>query len=461
MTQLKENHVMKTHIKQFILANSLIGLIALAGTANAEIMSVTVGSSQPFDGANGYQYVEAIMNGTVERDDGTLGHYSVPVILIHPDDGGNGAAVVDIVNTTLIQSGWINEWLIGPYGLVTTGDYLFEEGYTYLGVQWDKQTTDAFGPTPTEGGNHLAYGSIEEFEDAFEILRDAARFLRDPVAFDGFTLPASVDVVISAGYSQSGTVQNAMVRQGEDYADEELLFDGHVVGVAGSNCNDLDGSFPGFSLCDSSPPDDGARIITIEAQTDVEFFEFFASPLTRFPENPNYRRYELAGVSHIPKVYAVFHPAQNPADPSPVFRGAYQNLLAWTLWDIPAPPSIFLDGTINPDGSLDTVYDNDGNIAGGLRLPHMAAPLGTYTGMWFAGELIFELISGEFIPFDDADLAERYPNPGSYVSRVAQAAESLFEDRYIIESDRDAFVTAAAQSDIGKRSDRRPTLNLP
>jgi response regulator RpfG family c-di-GMP phosphodiesterase len=47
-------------------------------------------------------------------------------------------------------------------------------------------------------------------------------------------------------------------------------------------------------------------------------------------------------------------------------------------------------------------------------------------------------------------IEERYRHHGQYVSRVARAADRLVRQRFLLEEDAQAFIKAAAESDIGK-----------
>jgi hypothetical protein len=70
----------------------LLALRLLGGEASAQVTSVTVDSSRPYEEGSGYTYVEATMRGTVQRPDGSSGSYAVPMILIYPPAGGNGSS---------------------------------------------------------------------------------------------------------------------------------------------------------------------------------------------------------------------------------------------------------------------------------------------------------------------------------------------------------------------------------
>ena len=110
--------------------------------------------------------------------------------------------------------------------------------------------------------------------------------------------------------------------------------------------------------------------------------------------------------------------------------------------------------------------DADGNDVAGIRLPDVAVPLATYSG-WnvraaaFAGDdlcdaagqkIDFAQTKAERLAAGDPRLSieERYPNHGKYVSAVAQAANSLLRQRFLLDEDVEQIVDAAAESNIGK-----------
>jgi len=445
--------------------------ISMGGSEEARgPVSVTIDALRPFEEADGYTYIEATMRGTVERDDGSEGGYSVPIVLVYPDDGGNGVGVVDWLNTITLHFGGFaasaEEWTPSRYALYTTEDYLFESGFTYVGVQWDKAVTEYFGSSAPDGAeeqSHLIYGTIEQAEDAFEILRHAADFLRDPSALEGAGDLSAVDAVLSFGISQTGALQMEFMSRGENLRNGDLVYDGHLLGKVGLLCLTPRNEPPAYAVsapCDGPPVEDGAKVIHVAAQGDVE--AFFYAGRSRFPENPDWRQYELAGVSHLPVALSPgLDENQNPVSSQPVFRAAFANLARWVTEDIAAPPSRFLEGTLNPDGTFDTDLDEDGNARGGLRLPHMereadgtlaGAPLGTYSGKNPDADPQAEVlrwIGGHFEPFADEEIAERYPDHETYVRRVARAADHLFEAGYILEEDRDAYVREAENISIG------------
>lgn len=108
------------------------------------------------------------------------------------------------------------------------------------------------------------------------------------------------------------------------------------------------------------------------------------------------------------------------------------------------------------------VTDADGNELGGVRLPDVAVPLGTYLG-WnvrddgFApGELCF--LFGSFIPFAKTEverkanndprlsLQERYGTKAQYVAQVRSSAEALVTSGLILEEDVARYVFFASNT---------------
>jgi len=467
-----------------------LALTLALGLASAEVASVTVDASEPFEKVRGYTYVEATMHGIVTREDGSVGAYAVPLVLIFPDDGGNGVGVVDVPNSVFH---WGTGFVPDPDGTLqltrqATDGFLFDEGYTYASVQWNKEVTDLFADDPGAADqNHLASGSIERTSDAWHILRDAAGFLRDPsplVGLDGRG-PAVVDTVLSSGYSQTGTLMQAFVFGGENAVGGEIAFDGHLIGTGGFSCGLVldegtaanDAAVPLWDTvpCDpgAAPPADGSVSVAIITEATAGFL---GAP--RFAEEPaHWRQYELAGVAHTnpaitPDGPLMLSENRNPVVHVPVFRAALANLARWASDGEPAPPSVHLAGEVDPEtGGLVPEVDDDGNALGGLRLPHMAhevdgrskgAPLGTYTGLnpahldafleppsldTFAG--VLTSIGGTFTPFGEDELRSRYPDHEAYVERVRRAADHLLAGGYILEADRDAYIREAERHPLG------------
>ena len=140
---------------------------------------------------------------------------------------------------------------------------------------------------------------------------------------------------------------------------------------------------------------------------------------TRNTTNPNWRQYEMAGISHLPEpILSLGLPNQNTGDARPLFRAAFNNLTRWTHGkhrNKPPAARYFMGGVDATDAFIPTM-DADGHFAGGLRLPHVVsevhgrvagAPLGNHAPLNPLGLdpfHAFVFLSGTFARFSDEEL---------------------------------------------------------
>ena len=147
---------------------------------------------------------------------------------------------------------------------------------------------------------------------------------------------------------------------------------------------------------------------------------------------------------------------QNPVSFRPVFKAMLHNLVEWIISGTAPPDSIYIAGTVDGEGKVNFTTDADGNVKGGLRLPHMptvlwngeraGAPLDVYGGLdpdYWRPLNLTAWLGGTFTPFSDQEIAARYPDTVDYVQLVRNAAASLLADRYILKEDYDAYIQAA------------------
>jgi len=103
--------------------------------------------------------------------------------------------------------------------------------------------------------------------------------------------------------------------------------------------------------------------------------------------------------------------------------------------------------------------DADGNDVGGVRLPELAVPLGTFTGWNISVPPLPDLrylagLVGSFEPFSrsrrdrtrDArpSIDERYSSRDDYLERVSDAIDHLIRQRFALSADRQAMLRRAA-----------------
>src|SRR4026207_689988 len=323
-----------------VATGALIALTLAPIRVEATITSVTVNASRNYENARGYTYAEITVHGTVDRADGSLGVYAVPAVLIYPRHRrANRVGVVDWVNSAYYHFfPATTELGTFQFTLLATEHYLFDEGYTYVSIQWDKAVTEIFGPAaPVDGQTHthLLYGSIDRGADAWEILLDAARLLKDPSVYPGNDGPRPVATVLSSGYSQGAGAQLELLAEG---LDPHRVYDGHLIQMIGLACFkrvDIAPHFGFFGDCSPLPTNgQHAPVIVLASESDMVIFHPTVlgfgknSFFTRNPTDPNWRQYEMAGISHLPEpTLSLGLPNQKtadarrltraPADPSP------------------------------------------------------------------------------------------------------------------------------------------------
>ena len=201
------------------------------------------------------------------------------------------------------------------------------------------------------------------------------------------------------------------------------------------------------------------------------------------PDDP-YRRYEIAGASHLNQWALSLSP--NPEDmvkagitkpppnckefatygvtdfPSQYFMsGAFANLDAWVRSKTVPPrvPRIQLEPA--PEGAkpsfpptVPVKLDKYGNAVGGLRSPYVDVPTGTYhvystpANPNSPDSVLFCSLVGYKVPFKKELLKELYPTHESYVEKVNAQAERLVKERLITKSDGQKIRDEAAKAAI-------------
>jgi hypothetical protein len=106
--------------------------------------------------------------------------------------------------------------------------------------------------------------------------------------------------------------------------------------------------------------------------------------------------------------------------------------------------------------------DTNGNDIGGIRLPHVAVPLGTFTGWNYTVPRLANLdylggLVGSFIPFERTradreasrdprpSIAETYRTKEIHLDRVRNAAEALVAQRFVRREDIEALLEDSAR----------------
>jgi hypothetical protein len=458
----------------------------LGSEASAANPTVTVEYQADAGTFNGLQYVfiEGTMSGTVTRADNTTGTYKVPLVMFYPRSGGNSVGIVELTNSgfhlfersdtgELLACGRGDEFeecqnhnyrvfekLLTNFAIIAGESYLWRQGYAYMGLQWNKMVTDQMGDNPPDGlvRRRNAYGTIERSSDTIEITLDGARWMRNPSAFTGGApAVAAQGHIIGYGYSNGAFVYKTILNaNGNKEANGSLIYDGVFAYATGAICWEfLDDApwFGTFQICPGPPVTDGAKVLSVDTQTDIEvlggaFARDFA--LGTDDAEPNFARWEVAGISHVAarmldQTYKGTD-RQNTADPFPVQRAAFYHLTRWIKQDIAPPATVHINGSVDDEGNWTTELDADGNAIGGLRLPHIQVPTGTYGGVDFDMLPTYWLnaLGGTYVRFSDAELASRYPTAQAYRDAYNAAAADALAKGYIIQEDYERFTRAPA-----------------
>jgi hypothetical protein len=175
--------------------------------------------------------------------------------------------------------------------------------------------------------------------------------------------------------------------------------------------------------------------------------------LLRFPPIP---AVDYDGVAH-----PALPPGIRPLDPLHVLFFGPRFDPATLSGEVTVEPPVPLAGSY---GVLVPQVDADGNDIAGIRSLFLRVPVGTYTG-WNLGRAgHFENgachLQGGFIPFAPTreareragdprlSLAERYPEPRSYVFAVTAAAKALNADQFLLIDDALALIAQAQREGV-------------
>jgi len=403
---------------------------------------------------SGVQYVryEAMFDGVTFNNR----PYRVPCQIITPLNPTEGSRLLlfdwlvrSTIFTTLGQ-----EQADARYTM--TDEFLFGAGASYATVRCDLAGIGMQSPIsdPTRPWSDDLLDTSTEFitsaGDEFDIVVDYVNALRtDPVALQ---VLGTINRRAAFGYSASGGRLRGLLRLKMGIG----LFDFSLVGGTGSGYSHPAGNKIGNSYAEKAPLAGAGLEIDFQSETDVVAL---GAHKTRH-EEPNYRAYQFAGAAHIRDIdaaeFGLPDPEKaNPADWVPFFRALF---VAGNNWcdGIEPPPSIWL-GAPN---DLQIARDAKGNalvsFVGGqpvntdaYRLPEVAVgenqyiPLDpSYDDGTFLG--IFRVIAGGHV-----DLTDQFTDHDEYVQQVTIHAQGLQALGYLLESDADAIIQQAIESEIG------------
>jgi hypothetical protein len=377
------------------------------------------------------------------------GAYKIPLRLVYPSGSSNGVAISEPWNSTQIDGFGIKGGTLAsiayflqqiPY---LVGGTASSVGYTYVTHEWSKFVVDqelatSFAPPQAAvafGALPIAFDAtwvIAAGQDAYTIMADVSTFVRDPLAFNPFSLlpaPPSNDKVIGYGYSQTGMLLRGFATQllnsslGVGFPNG-LVYEGTMACACGSTIRVQTNVGPGFVTWTRAPgatPSSEGAFINLSTETELFILEAHGARVN--PSPSHYAWYEIAAIAHISGDIAALQLTieRNAALQRSVHRGMTAAMLAKIDSAVGFPTSVGLDGTpatrsapifagasassyitgipFNSGVTVNTfvgvVSDEDGNFLGGIRLPHVrtrlangqcvGSPLGTLRGIFSPG----------------------------------------------------------------------------
>jgi dienelactone hydrolase len=286
--------------------------------------------------------------------------------------------------------------------------YLLAAGHAWVGVE----NPITFRKLRRE--RPAAFGSLaaEHPSQIWGMLTQTAQALRTSALLD---MP--VRRIVMTGYSNSGTVTALYANSfGDRKIDGRYLIDGYLPFASGVYNHPL-----------------GVPVIRVMTQSDFAHYGVTANRRedSDLPHN-RYRLVEVSGTTHSQTVgdtcalYSMPENAiENDVPLDMVLGQALQNLIAW-IDDGVAPPRAprlgFADGKV--------IVDEFGHATGGLRLPHVVAPLSSLNASAPGCEM-----AGFRIPLERSQLRRLYPTPNDFIERRAAVAAELEQQRWISAQD--------------------------
>ena len=416
-----------------------------------------------------YEYVDDDAQGSAVRVRDAAIPYTSRLLIRRPVDAErfNGTLYLEVLNPT---AGWDGDpiWQ-------NTHEYVMRAGAIYAGLTSKPVALeflrDKWGREPYPKRDSSRYSKLEMpyFGQVWDMLSEVAALLKSPGVEGNPLAGFAVRRTILTGYSQSVAYQVTYANSfhaRERMPDGKPLIDGYFLSAGGSakNVNRPTREAEGL------PPGDRRNLIDVDVpvvrfQTETEVPR--SHRLRQHPPDyPLVRIYEMAGGAHVdqatvdaggkalardlglPSFAAGCEKPVNPVRIGYVQSAMLEIVDHWVRGTDEPPPSRVIDWVEAADGTKEIARDAAGNALGGVRLPSLEVPLGSYlpnnTGAGFC------FLIGSFVPFDDSELARRYPEHRGYLQQVVDAADRAVASRFLLDADAERVRTEAANSDVGR-----------
>ena len=424
--------------------------------------------------------------------------YETRVLLIAPASRASGALLLEVPNRNRVISHALYNGLREPatgLGSLEPGTgYLQRSGHAIASVTWE------YGEgivVPKFRDTTGVYRNVESV--AFAAVRDVALFLRDARADDAGRpnpLAGLINRAYASGYSQTARFLRTFLSRGFNTEGGRVVFAGlHLHAGAAGQMPILEagtgersataGPTPNFVRPDlrgvQEPPFSYAEIIAgmrargeplpkiMVTNMTTDYLSIRASlartgiegGIIDLPIPENVRMYDVAGAAHDLARDALTHEncslPLGRLDVRPVMRSTLANLDAWVARAIEPPPSALMplsaeavDGKVLRAPAhlaraivLAPQRTQDGNFAGGVRLPEVEVPLGVHGVQNAPLEKDPCRLSAAFEAYAASVVSDRYDSHDAYVKRIEDAATALVRRRFLLQEDAQVIISAA------------------
>jgi hypothetical protein len=429
--------------------------------------------------ATSFEAVETPDDGFWAAAPAKEAEYRTRVIVRRPPaERFSGTVVVEWFNVSAIESA--PDWAylaeeIGRAGHVYIGVSAqaqgVEGGETLLDVEVDEETADSLGTVADPSGlkniDPDRYGDLVHPGDAyaFDIFSQVGRAAAAPSSDLLGGLEA--EQVIAAGESQSAIFLSTLVNAVHPLSP---AFDGFLVHSRGANITPLDGDFTSDRERDPSEAlEDGVRmrtdldvpVLLFETETDLTLLGYAHA---RQPDTELVRTWEVAGTAHA-DAHLLRAVVGGPRDPGvgsllgcddpintgphhEVLQAAFAHLVEWAAGGRPPPEAQRIE--LVEGDEVVIARDDDGIARGGVRNPLVDVPVAAITGE-VPGATIDDVtggggvctLFGTTVPFDQADLLQRYGTADDYVEAFRASANDAVDAGFLLSGDADQLVEEA------------------
>ncbi len=454
-----------------IPAIALICVVA-AGAQTVPVPNPTVigpipATAPPGDPSHNYPFYATVQDlaaaGYIEEEfffEGTANRYNTPPLATGSIlDSGHPYKTRMIVRRPVLAENFngvvLMEWQNDAFGYVGDAmwahshEHWIRRGYAWIGVSAFRLGIHQAG-TGLRAWNPARYGTLDVTHAgtilndalAYDIISQAAQAVRHPAGMDPMGgLP--VRLIFLLGVSKSA---NSMVPYHNSIQPLHGVFDGFGIFMTGTKLR----------------TDLAVKVFKVITETDVANQQAWQ----RQPNSDHFRRWEVAGASHIdyhsavesaPLILRDIGPwtplegcAFEPNSRIPayyVFNAAMDHLVDWVTHDVQPPVAPDIEtSSVGPPAAV--VRDSFGNVLGGIQLAQHAVPtalnMGTNTPEACR-------VYGSYQVFDDATLALLYPDHQSYLEKVIAATLENHKQGFIVGHDAAETIREAARSDIGRK----------